>query len=274
MNLCREKALRRKRKKKADVEDSKLPLTEHLAELRKRLLVSVAVVFVAFLVVFNFSENLFTMLTFPLRSEFRLHLKQPFLELIHKAPPPLAFFAVGEAFWMHLKISFVAATVVSLPVIFYELWMFVSPGLLKKEKKFVLPFVVSATILFLIGAFFCFFIVLPFALTFLLGYKTADLTAMLSIEKYMDFCLKFVLAFGVVFELPLIILFLARFNIITPQFLAKHRKYAILFAFIIAAVLTPTPDAFNQTLMAVPVIILYEIGILVARVVLRRRDNA
>jgi sec-independent protein translocase protein TatC len=256
------------------VEDSKMPLTEHLSELRKRLFISLSVLFVIFIVLFNYSEDIFTLLTFPLNSELRLTLTNPYVQLIHKEAPPLVFFAVAEAFWMHLKISFVAAIVVALPLLFHQLWLFIAPGLLPKEKKMVLPFVVSATLLFLLGAAFCFLVVLPFAITFLLGYKTSHFTAMLSIEKYIDFCLKFILAFGAVFELPLAIFFLARFNIVTPATLAKNRKFAVLFAFVVAAVLTPTPDAFNQTLMAVPIIFLYEIGILVARVVLRKRENA
>lgn len=252
-----------------------MPLLEHLTELRKRITIALAFLLVAFAVVFNYSEYLFGMLTFPLKSELRLNLRSPYVELIKKVSyPPLVFLKPAEAFWMHLKVSFVAAFVVSLPAIFYQLWRFISPGLLAKEKKYVMPFVVSATGLFLVGASFCFIIVLPFAMTFLLGYKTEHLTPMLSVGDYIDFCLKFILAFGVIFELPLGIVFLARFGLVSPATLAKNRKFAILFAFVLGAVLTPTPDAFNQTLMAVPIIILYEIGILIARLIYRKRENA
>jgi sec-independent protein translocase protein TatC len=256
------------------LEDAKLPLTQHLTELRKRILISVAVLFIAFLFVFNYSEELFNILTFPLKSEVKFDLSSPFIHLREKTAPPLVFFAVAEAFWMHLKVSFVAAFIASLPVILYQLWSFIAPGLLEKEKRYVMPFVFFATLLFLIGALFCFSVVLPFAITFLLGYKTASFTPMLSVEKYVDFCLKFILAFGAIFELPLVILFLARFGIVSPKTLASHRKYAILFAFIAAAVLTPTPDAFNQVLMAVPIIILYEIGILLSIIIYRKKKSA
>jgi sec-independent protein translocase protein TatC len=128
--------------------------------------------------------------------------------------------------------------------------------------------------LFLAGALFCFVIILPFAMTFLLGYKTGSLTPMITVGSYVDFCMKFILAFGAIFELPLAIIFLARFGIVSPGGLAKNRKYAILFSFIAAAILTPTPDAFNQTLMAVPIIILYEIGILLSRIIYRKKKNA
>jgi len=250
-----------------------MSLTEHLSELRGRILKSLAALSIAFVLIFNYSEILFKLLTFPLSTELAISLSKPYFLVKHKTAPPLVFFAVGEAFWMHLKISFVTALIASLPVIFYQLWSFIAPGLHPKEKKYVVPFVFFATFLFLLGSLFCFAIVLPFAITFLLGYKTAAFTPMLSIEKYVDFCLKFILAFGGIFELPLVIIFLARFGIVSPQTLAKQRKYAVLFSFIAAAVLTPTPDAFNQTLMAVPIIILYEIGILVARIIYRKRAN-
>lgn len=116
-------------------------------------------------------------------------------------------------------------------------------------------------------------IVLPFAMNFLLTYKTENLVPMISVGKYVDFCLKFILAFGAIFELPLIILFLSRMGIVRPETLARQRKYAILGAFVVAAILTPTPDAFNQTLMAVPIVLLYEAGILLSRLLVRRKDG-
>jgi len=251
-----------------------MPLTEHLTELRKRILLSLAAILIVFVGAFQYSEKFFEVITFPLRAELRINLDSPHFEVIGKKAAPLVFLAPAEAFWMHLKVSFVAALLLSLPVIFYQLWRFISPGLLAKEKKYVLPFVFFATALFIAGAFFCFIVVLPFAITFLLGYKTQNMTPMLSVGSYVDFCLKFVLAFGIIFELPLVIVFLTRMGIVTPAMLAKNRKFAVLFAFIAGAILTPTPDAFNQTLMAVPIIILYEIGILLSRILYRKREHA
>lgn len=250
-----------------------MPLIEHLAELRKRLLISFAFLGIAFMGLFNFSEKIFSLLIFPLNTELKILTTRPFFQLIEKKAVSLVFLSPGEGFWMHLKISMVAAFIVSLPVTFHQLWKFISPGLVEKEKKYIIPFIITATLLFLVGAAFCFMVILPFALTFLLGYKTEHLTPMLSVGSYMDFCLKFILSFGAIFELPLVIVFLVRFGFMTPNTLAKNRRYAILFAFIAAAILTPTPDAFNQLLMAVPVIILYEIGILVARVLYRKGKN-
>jgi sec-independent protein translocase protein TatC len=169
-----------------------------------------------------------------------------------------------------MKIALVAGLILALPVIFQQLWSFISPGLHHKEKKYVVPFVFIATGLFLVGAAFCFFIVLPFAMSFLLTYKIGDfMMPMLSVGQYTDFCLKFLLAFGVVFELPIFIIFFTRIGLVTPQTLAKHRRYAILIAFIVAAIITPTPDVFNQTLMALPMIVLYEVGIIASRILVR-----
>lgn len=252
-----------------------MPLTEHLGELRRSILISVVFIGIAFVVAFYFSEDIFNLLMFPMRGEIKVDLRTPYFHIMEKAKPTsLVFLSPAEAFWMYLKISFVAGLICALPAIFYEIWRFISPGLLQKEKKYFLPFIMSSTTLFLIGASFCFIIVLPFAMTFLLGYQTKNLTPMISVGNYIDFCLKFILAFGVIFELPLVIVFLTRFGIVSPKTLARQRKYAVLFAFILAAVLTPTPDAFNQTLMAVPIIILYELGILISRIMHKRRENA
>ena len=256
--------------------DEKLPFTEHLSELRKRIIISLVALLIGFLITFSFSEDIFKALTFPLRYEIGFTMKYPFILLVPSKihHPSLVFLAPAEAFWMHLKVSFVAGLILTLPVILHQLWKFISPGLLAKEKKYVVPFVGSATILFFIGAVFCFLFVLPFAMSFLLTYKTGSLTPMLSVGSYVDFCLKFILAFGAVFELPIVIVFLARVGIVTPKALAKNRKYAVLAAFIIAAILTPTPDAFNQTLMAVPMIVLYEAGVLVSRLFVRRKPDS
>jgi sec-independent protein translocase protein TatC len=161
-----------------------------------------------------------------------------------------------------------------LPVVLHQLWKFVSPGLLPHERRFALPFVVLGTAFFFFGLLFCFFLVLPFALNFLLTYKTENLKPMISIGHYVDFTAKFLLAFGLIFELPLAIGLAAKAGLVTPAFLARNRKYAILVNFTVAAILTPTPDVFNQTLMALPMCLLYEVGILAARILLRKPASA
>lgn len=251
-----------------------MPLTEHLGELRKRIILSLVALTITFSISFAYSEDLFKAIMFPLKYELDFSVTKKYLYFAPKdklQTTKLVFLAPAEAFWMSIKISMFTAIVLSLPVLFHQLWKFISPGLLQKEKKYALPFILATTILFIIGASFCFFIVLPYALTFLLSYKTGDvLMPMLSVGQYVDFCIKFVLAFGAVFELPVLIFFLTRLGIVTPETLAKHRRYAILSAFILSAFLTPTPDAFNQTLMAIPMILLYEVGIWVSKIFSKR----
>jgi sec-independent protein translocase protein TatC len=251
----------------------KAPLTEHLFELRNRILVSLIVVSITFGICFYYSEYIFRLLTMPMHNTISFSMKSPFVYLTpeNNADLTLVFLAPAEALWMHLKISLISACIISSPVIFWEIWRFIAPGLLSKEKKYAIPFIFSTTFLFLLGALFCFIIILPFAISFLLTYKTENIKPMISAENYIDFCLKFILAFGAVFELPVVVVFLTRMGIVTTDFLAKNRKYAVLVAFIISGIITPTPDAFNQTLMAVPMIILYEAGIWASRILNRKK---
>lgn len=257
------------------MEDARLPFTEHLEDLRKRITISLIALLITFVIAFNYSEEIFKFIIFPLKYSLSFSTKNPFIQIVpqEKLSPDtkLVFLAPAEAFWMNFKIAFVAGIIPALPVVLYQIWKFISPGLLPKEKKYVFPFIIVATSLFFAGAAFCFFIVLPFAMSFLLTYKLGDiLMPMLSVGQYVDFCLKFILAFGAVFELPILIIFATRMGFVTAKTLSKNRKYSVLVAFIIAAMLTPTPDAFNQALMAIPIIVLYEIGILASRIFVRK----
>lgn len=249
---------------------------EHLAELRKKIIVSLCALIVMFIVCFNYSEYIFKFMIFPLKYTLDFSVKHLYIHFIYDDKlqnTKLIFLSPTEGFWMNMKVALVSAFIISLPIIFHQLWSFLSPGLHEKEKKYILPFILFATGLFLIGASFCFFIVLPFAMKFLLTYKIGDyMMPMLSVGQYVDFCLKFILAFGIVFELPIIIIFFTKMGFVTPDTLASKRKYAIVLAFIIAAILTPTPDVFNQTLMAVPMILLYEVGILMSRLFIRKNQ--
>jgi sec-independent protein translocase protein TatC len=244
----------------------KLLVTEHLGELRKRIIVSFVAVVIGFGLSFHFSEQIFSILILPMNSSFRFSFSYPFIFIeTLKTSNELVFLALTEPLWMHFKIAIISSFILVSPIIFYEVWKFISPGLLAKEKKYVVPFVCIASFLFLLGALFCFIFILPFAVKFLLTYKTENLKDMLSVGRYIDFCLKFIVAFGAIFELPVIMVVLTKARIVTPDFLAKNRKYAIVLAFVVAALLTPTPDAFNCTLMAFPIIIMYETGILASR---------
>ena len=251
--------------------EGRMSILAHLGELRKRLLYSAVAIGITFTVCFQYSDFLLKWLQIPLTMDVHIQLAEPyFYTTAVKAPIKLVFLAPGEAFWMYMKIGFVGGIFLALPFILSQVWLFVSPGLLPRERKYVLPFVVIATVMFVLGALFCQYIILPYAMRFLLTYQTSQLTPMISVGNYVDFCSKFLLAFGIIFELPLIITLLSKLGLVTPQFLAKHRKYAILLAFIAGAILTPTPDMFNQTLMAAPILVLYEIGIIMARLVGRK----
>ena len=245
--------------------DGKMSLTAHLEDLRKRIIISVAAVLAAFVVAFNYSEEIFGILMFPLRNSLDFSITELYVRFVpvdKLKTTKLVFLAPTEAFWMNMKVALVAALVFSLPVIFLQLWKFISPGLQPTEKKYVIPFVIVSTGLFIVGASFCFIIVLPFALSFLLNYKIGDfLMPMLSVGQYVDFCLKFILAFGAIFELPIVLIFLTKIGLVTPETLKRNRRLAIVLAFVAGAILTPTPDPFNQTLMAIPIIMLYEVGI-------------
>lgn len=258
------------------MEDAKMPLTEHLNDLRKAIITSLLALLFAFLISFTYSEKIVQFIMFPLKYNLDFSVREMYISIVPHDKlnnTKLVFLGPAEAFWMNIKISLFAGIIFSLPVIFHQLWKFVSPGLLPNEKRYILPFIFSATGLFLFGSSFCFFIVLPFAMEFLLTYKVGDfLMPMLSIGQYVDFCLKFVLAFGAVFELPIIILFLTKMGILTTKTLAKNRKYAVLAAFVIAALLTPTPDALNQTLMALPIIVLYELSIWISPLFEKKKE--
>lgn len=253
--------------------DDRMPFLSHLEELRRRLIVALIAIGVGFAIAFNFSEEILALLTRVLTTTFAFQKSAPYLVITSKAPPELIFLAPAEAFWAHIKIGFLAGLILTTPVILFEVWRFVSPGLLERERRYALPFVILGTIFFFIGLLFCYFLVLPFAMGFLLTYKTEHLTPMLSIGLFIDFTAKFMLAFGLIFQLPLLISLAARLGLVTSKFLARNRKYAILANFVVAAILTPTPDIFNQLLMAGPLCLLYEVGIWAAKLVEKARGS-
>jgi sec-independent protein translocase protein TatC len=255
-------------------DEARMPFLAHLEELRKRLIVCFSAIGVAFILVFNFRNTFLQLLQWPLSTDVVMGRRFPFLAFRPK-PPIARLTALGpaETLWTHFKVAFIAGLLVALPVVLYQLWKFIEPGLHPHERRFALPFVVLSTVCFFAGVAFCFLIVLPLALQFLLTFDPT-IQQLPRFSEYVDFTLKFLLAFGVIFELPLAMTIAARLGMVTPQFLARNRKYAVLINFVVAAILTPTPDIFNQSLMALPMCLLYEVGILAARVVARRRGPA
>jgi sec-independent protein translocase protein TatC len=253
-------------------EETRMPFWSHLEELRKRIVISLIAVAAGFGVCFNYSEEILGLLMVPMNMKLGFHASFPFVFFTPNAKAQdLYFSTLIEPFMSHLKIGLVSGIILVVPILLLQVWKFISPGLLPRERKYAGQFVFFATFFFMIGILFCFFLLLPFAVPFLMTYKTEHLTAIIRIGDYIDFTLKFLLGSGAVFELPLVIILLSRMGIISAAKLAKFRKYAFLIAFILGGIITPTPDAFNMTIMSLPIYLLYEIGILGARIFGKKR---
>ena len=225
-------------------------LKPHLTELRKRLFISVMTVALMFVVCFTFWNQILDFIIAPLQNTLPENQKMVFLE-------------VQEPFFVAMKVAFFTGFLLSLPIIFWQFWLFVAPGLYENEKKYIIPFVVSATFMFLIGAAFCYYVVVPIGFAFLINFGQQLFSAMLNIGGYVGFFTKLVIAFGIAFELPVITFFLAKLGLIDDRMLKNSFRYAIIVIFIFAAVMTP-PDILSQFLMAVPLIGLYGLSIFIA----------
>jgi sec-independent protein translocase protein TatC len=226
---------------------------DHLNELRSRLIKAILLVSVAFCIVYFFA---------PYIQSFLLHRFFP------PGMQPLAFLTPTEGFVVRIQLALIGGLFLACPGVFYQFWRFVAPGLYMRERRMIMPVVVISSICFLVGAGFSFFI-LPYATQFFLSFGGDDIQNIWSFGAYVTFVVQFVLAFGITFELPLIIYFLVRLGIVTPEFLRTKRRHAIVLLLIIAAIVTP-PDAFTQLSVGVPLIILYEVSIIVASVTYRK----
>jgi len=186
----------------------------------------------------------------------------------------LVAFAIPEAFFSTIKFTFYTSLFLSIPVIFYQVWKSFSPLFRLKGLKSTLPIFLTALFLFYLGAFFCYFVTLPFGVQFLLGYQSAHIKPMISVGKYVSFCAVFIFGFGLTFELPLILALLSYIKVVNAAFLTRNRRYAILLIAIVAAVVTPTPDVFNMALMGVPLYLLFEIGVILVKIIERKRAGS
>ncbi len=245
--------------------DARMPLTAHLEELRWRMVRALAAVGVAFAVAYVFVEPLFALLLGPLKQvEAKLvaeHVLTPGQALVIGTGPT-------EAFFTKLKVAFIAAVFASSPVIFFQAWRFVAPGLYPDEKRLAVPFSVAASVFFVLGGSFCYVLVFPVGFEFFLReYHSINVAAQLRVSEYLSFSTRMLLAFGVTFELPVVTFFLARLGMVTHRTLLGGVRYAVVAIFIAAAVLTPGPDIASQLLMAAPLLVLYGLSILVAWVV-------
>lgn len=236
-----------------------MPLTAHLEELRWRVVRALIAVMLAFVGCFYFSDRVFDLLTQPL-----LGLGDSTVQLIGTG--------ITEAFFTRLKVSFIAAVFVASPVIFFQAWGFIEPGLIDNERRLAIPFVIAATFFFMSGAAFCYRYVFPVGYAFFLEeYANIGVAPQIRISEYLSFASRLLLAFGVTFEMPVVTFFLARVGMVDHHTLIGWFRYAIVIVFVVAAVLTPGPDIASQMLMAGPLLVLYVVSIGVAFVFRRRK---
>jgi len=231
---------------------------DHLEELRKRIIHSLIAVGVALCVCWYFADPLFVIISKPiLDNGVQLNMTKP-----------------TEGFNLELKLALLAAVFLAAPFILAQVWLFIAPGLYKHERRYALPFIIFSTLLFVAGGLFGYFIAFPFALQFLIEWgRNMKLTTIISATEYFDLFIMIELGLGVIFEIPALIFVLARMGLVTGGFLLRHTRYAILIAFIVAAVITPTTDIPNMMMMAVPMIFLYMLGVGVAYVFGKKRKT-
>ncbi len=232
--------------------DERAPFLEHLEELRGRLIYSLAGIGVGFFLSYWKIREIFSFVSLPLQGAM-------------KEDSAIVMIRMTEGFLTYLKLAFYSGLVLASPLVIYQVWAFVSPGLYRHEKRYILPLVFVSTVLFAVGVVFSYTVVLPFGIRYLLEFVGEDIQATLSMSSYVSFACLFMVMFGVVFQLPLVMLVLNRLGIVDARRLARNRKYMILLCFLAGALLTP-PDIISQTLMAVPVLLLFEISILAVRV--------
>ncbi|SDC73377.1 Sec-independent protein translocase TatC [Sphingomonas sp. YR710] len=234
----------------SEIDESRAPLLDHLLELRKRLLLSLLALAVAFAGCFYFAKPIFAFLVQP---------------LVHAGQKKVVYTQLFDAFFVEIKVAFFAAMMLAFPVIANQLWQFVAPGLYRNEKRALLPFLLATPVLFLSGASLAYYVAIPLALHFLLGFQGnlggIQQEALPAVGNYLSFVMQFLFGFGLAFLLPILLMLLERAGIVTRKQLIAARRYAIVGAFAIAAVLTP-PDIGSQLMLAVPLIILYEIALI------------
>jgi sec-independent protein translocase protein TatC len=250
------------------INDKKMPLLEHLVELRRRLIYSFIAFIVAFLICYHFSQDIFAFLVRPLADALK-----------DTQNAHMIYTALHEAFFTYLKVGFWAALFVSFPVIASQLWMFVAPGLYRHEKRAFLPFLAATPVLFLMGAALVYYVIFPMAWHFFLSFQTPavgdgslPIEVAPKVDQYLSLSMQLIFAFGLGFELPVLLMLLVRVGIVSSAGLARNRRYAIVGAFVAAAVLTP-PDVLSQFSLAIPLIILYEISVIGGRMIEKSRAS-
>ncbi len=225
-------------------------LMEHLEELRRRILHAAVALVLGFVVCWSFSKQIY---------EF---LAQPIYKLLPEGEK-LVFLGITDPFMVYVKVALLAGTFLSSPFILFQFWRFVAPGLYRTERRTALPFIFFGSLLFLGGGAFAYYIAFPFAVQFLMGVG-AQFEAQITVNRYLSFLMTVILGLGVMFELPVVIVLLAKLGLVTPRFLLRNFRYAVLIIFVVAALITPTPDVFNLLIFATPTIVLYLVGVVLA----------
>ncbi|HYG85110.1 MAG TPA: twin-arginine translocase subunit TatC [Azospirillum sp.] len=248
-----------------EIEDSKMPLIDHLVELRNRLMYSIAALLVAFLLCYMVSDRIYNFLV------------QPLADLLAGQGRRMIYTGLTEAFFTYVKVAFWAGCFIAFPIIASQIWMFVAPGLYKHERKAFLPFLAATPILFLTGAAMVYYFIFPLAWHFFLGFEfhpTSGTELPIEFEarvgEYLSLVMALIFAFGVAFQLPVVLTLLIRAGILSTEALVSKRRYAIVFVFVVAAVLTP-PDVISQVSLAIPMLVLYEISIWIGRSIEKKR---
>lgn len=226
-------------------------LLEHLEELRRRLIYSIVAVLFCSIVAYFFAEDIFNFLA------------RPLLKILPEMHNKMVFTSLPEVFFVHIRVALFSGIVFAVPYLFYQLWQFIVPALRKEEKKLLIPFLFASVLLFLTGAVFCYHLVFPWGFTFFLSYSTESIVPMITLTDYFKLTTRMILVFGAIFEMPVLSAFLSHFGLLSPAWLRKRRRYAIIIVFIVAAFLTP-PDAVTQIMLAVPMLFLFELSILTA----------
>lgn len=231
-------------------EEDKMPLFQHLEELRGRILFCGLAIGVGFVLCYFFKDRVFDIFILP------------WVKALPKGQPYKLIYTVPyEAFLAEMEVSFIGGVILASPIILWEIWRFVAPGLYANERKYILPVIFTSVLFFAAGVLFGYFIVVPVAFKFFASPTSPYITPMMSIDKYLGFAEKMLLCFGLVFELPVFAFFLAKLGVLSSDFLRRKRKWAIVLIFIAAAVLTPSPDIVSQLLMALPLLVLYEVSV-------------
>ncbi len=240
--------------------EKKLTFIGHLGELRRALVISGIAIVVGFGLAVVFWKYLHQGLLEPVR------------DLLPEGSSPM-YIGVFEPIFYMLKLGLVGGLVLACPVVFWQLWWFISPGLYPKEKRMAIPFITTATLFFLGGAAFCYFIILPNMVAYSVDRMTEEAKMMLDLGKYLSNAVMFILAFGLVFETPVIVFLISSLGLVSPQALGRSRKYVLLAAFVLAAIITPTGDPINQAFVGLPIYIMFELGILASRLVIWRKKR-